>query len=245
MKNLINSVIKKLRNKLVKSRISIVNTKENGLLSKFSGKNFKNIFTSRDSLSINAKQIFIKEEINAEARLILKEAVNNPEMLVNFVKSKGAIVAKSRFMVPVLFLFGEQTGFLPPLKGFKAFMLCIILNIISKAKLSIGFETPAIFALDNKPVNIYFLSHQFHLWLSYVNELPGFDETTRKNFKNVWDSNADSMEVSKLSMAEILSLKDAIARDIEAIKFVKEMAREFVGQKQSLQKIKEGKSTNI
>ncbi len=46
-------------------------------------------------------------------------------------------------------------------------------------------------------------------------------------------------------MEEILSLKDAIARDLEAIKFVKEMAREFVGQKQSLQKIKEGKSTNI
>lgn len=237
--------IKKLKNKFIKTRISPVTSKENGLMSKFSGKNFKNIFTSRDSLSFSAKQTFIKEEINAEARSILKKAVNNPEALVSFVKSKATIVAKSRYMQPALFIFGEQTGFIPPLKGFKAFWLSIILNIISKAKLNIGFETPALFALDNKPVNIYFLSHQFHLWLSYVNELPGFDETTRKNFKNVWDSNVDSMEVSKLSMEEILSLKDAIARDLEAIKFVKEMAREFVGQKQSLQKIKEGKSTNI
>jgi len=83
------------------------------------------------------------------------------------------------------------------------------------------------------------------LWLSYINELPGFDENTRKNFKNVWDSNADSMEISSLSIEEILSLKDAIARDLEAIKFVKEMAREFVGQKNSLDKIRQGKSVNL
>ena len=83
------------------------------------------------------------------------------------------------------------------------------------------------------------------MWLSYINELPGFDENTRKNFKNVWDSNADSMEISSLSIEEILSLKDAIARDLEAIKFVKEMAREFVGQKNSLDKIRQGKSVNL
>ena len=244
MKNFINFLIKKITKRLIKSKFSSVSTKEKPM-SKFSGKTSKKFFTSKDSLSIDAKQIFIKEEINAEARSILKKAVNNPEILVNFIKSKGTGVIKSKYMKPVLFLLGEQEGFLPPMKGFKAFTLAFLLNIISSAKLKTDFQTPALFALDDKPINIYFLSHQFHLWLSYINELPGFDETTRKNFKNVWDSNVDSMEIGRLSIEEILSLKDAIARDIEAIKFVKEMTREFVGQKQSLEKIKQGGSANI
>ena len=240
MKNFINFLIKKLKKQ---SEISTVLQKKP--MSKFSGKTSKKFITSTDSLSIDAKQIFIKEEINAEAKSILKDAVNNPEILVNFIKSKGTKVIKSKYMKPVLFLIGEQTGFLPPLKGFKALVLNIFLNIASGAGLNVDSKTPALFALDNKPVNIYLLSHQFHLWLSYINELPGFDEKTRKNFKNVWDSNVDSMEVGKLSIEEILSLKDAMARDLEALKFVKEMNREFVGQKQSLQKIKQGGSANI
>lgn len=244
MKNFINLIIKELKNHFIKSKLLQISKRQKPM-SKFFSKTSRNFFTPDDSLSINAKQTFIKEEINAEARLILKESVNNPEILVNFIKSKGTKVIKSKYMKPVLFLLGEQDGFLPPMKGFKAFVLAILLNIISPAKLNIDSATPALFALDDKPVNIYFLSHQFHLWLSYVNELPGFDEKTRKNFKNVWDSNVDSMEVGRLSIEEILSLKDAIARDLEALKFVKEMTREFVGQKQSLQKIKQGGSANI
>lgn len=244
MKNFINFLLQKIQKHLVKSKLSDVNKNERPM-GKFFSKTSKRFFTSKDSLSISAKQIFIKDEINAEARLILKEAVNNPEILVSFIKSKGTRVIKSKYIKPVLFILGEQEGFLPPIKGSKAFILAVLLNLTSCANLSLKFETPALFAIDDKPINIYFLSHQFHLWLSYVNELPGFDETTRKNFKNVWDSNVDSMEVGKLSMEEILSLKDAISRDLEAIKFVKEMTREFVGQKQSLEKIKQGGSANI
>ena len=244
MKNFVNSLIKKLKKMTTTPKISQKNIKGK-LMGKFSSKTSAKFFTSNDSLSIDAKQTFIKEEINAEARLILKEAVENPEILVNFIKLKGTRVIKSRYMKPVLFLFREQIGFLPPMKGFKALALNILLNIISRAKLNIENKTPELFVLDDKPVNIYFLSHQFHLWLSYINELPGFDEATRENFKNIWDSNLDSMEVGKLSIEEIVALKDAMARDMEALKFVKEMTREFVGQKQSLDKIKKDGSTNI
>lgn len=241
MKNFINFLVNILKKK---SKISPTTSKRN-LMSKCTGKTSKKFFTSNDSLSINAEQTFIKDEINAEARLILKEAVNKPEILVNFIKSKGTKVIKSKYMKPILFLFGEQTGFLPPTKGFKALALSVLLNIVSGARLKLDCKTPTLFALDDKPLNIYLLSHQFHLWLSYINELPGFDENTRKNFKNIWDSNVNSIEIDKLSFEEILSLKDAMARDLEAIKFVKEMTREFVGQKQSLNKIKQCGSANI
>lgn len=205
----------------------------------------KRFFTSDDSVLLDGKQSLIKQEINAEAKVILKEAVNNPEILVEFIKSKGAKVVKSKHMKTILFLFKEQEGFLPPLSGFKAFLFALIINIFCKTKLDLDFKTPALFALEDKPVNIYFLSHQFHLWLSYVNNLPGFDETTRKNFKNVWDSNFESMNMSTLSIEEILSLKNAMARDMEAIKFVKEVTRELIGQKNVLNKIRQGQKANI
>jgi len=214
-------------------------------LGKFSTKTSKSFLTSRDSLFINAKQLFIKEEINAEAKTILKEAVENPEVLVNFIKSKGTRVIKFKFMKTLLFLFNEHEGFIAPMTGNKALILNIVLNLLVGAGLPLKKETPALFLLEDKPVNIYFLSHQFHLWLSFVNELPGFDENTRKNFKNIWESCASSEDTGSLSIEEILSLKDAIARDIEAIKFVKEMTREFIGQKKSLNKIRSGGSANI
>ncbi len=234
MKNFIELIMKKF-GKIPKNK----------LINKFCNKTSKQFFTGDDSLSIEVKQHILKETINDEARTVLKEAVNNPEILVDFIKAKGTEVVKSNYMSSVLFLLGEQEGFLTPMKGLKSFIFIVFVNMFSGTKLKISFSTPALFAFDNKPVNIYLLSHQFHLWLSYINELPGFSESTRKNFKNIWNSNAGSVELSSLSMEDILSLKDAIARDLEAIKFVKDMAREFVGQKQSLEKIKQGKRVNI
>lgn len=244
MKKFINSIIKKIKQKLEKPDVShkILNGK---LISGVSGKTSKRFFTSEDSLSIDSKQIFIKDEINAEAKAVLKEAINNPEVLVKFIKSKGTEVIKSRYMKSILFLFKEQDGFLPPMKGLKAFGFILLINTLSGKKLKPGFKTPALFALDDKPINFYILSHQFHMWLSYVNNLPGFDDNTRKNFKNIWDSKIDSLELSNLSVEELLSLKDAVARDTEATDFVREMTRELIGQKRALSKIKQGKRVNI
>jgi len=233
-----NNFLKKIIYKLLKKT-------EPQPVSSFCSKNSRKFFTGNDSLSIEVKQILLKENINNEAKTILKEAVNNPEILVEFIKSKGTGVIKSVYMNKILFLLGEQQGFIPPMNGYKAFLFAFLINLFSTAKLQLSTSTPALFAFDDKPVNIYFLSHQFHLWLSYINELPGFSQKTRKNFKSVWNTDNDSMEINKLSTEEMLSLKDAIARDIEAVNFVKEIAQEFIGQKQSLEKIRLGKRVNI
>lgn len=205
----------------------------------------KDCFTGDDSLSLSNKQKFISAGINKKARSIIKSAVESPEVLLAFIESKGTVIVKSKFMGKILRLFGEQEGFLTPMKGIKALLFTIIINIFSLNKLEIGLKTPAMFALNDKPVNIYTLSHQFHLWLSYINKLPGFEEKTMKNFKNFWEEGPNSQDVSYLSVEEILSLQDIIDREKEALDFVKEMAREFVGQKSSLKKLREGKSISL
>jgi hypothetical protein len=237
MKKIINYLLKKIKKTTKKTSLKPIGS--------FVNKTSKKFFSGDDSISFNGQQVLLKEEINLEAKVVLKEAIKNPDILVKFIKSKGTPVIESRSMNRILFLISEKEGFLPPMTGLKALVFSLLTNLASNTKLSISTKTPALFALDAKPLNIYFFSHQFHLWLSYINELPGFDEKTRENFKNIWECNADSMEISNLSIEEIISLKDAIARDLEAIKFVKEMARELVGQKQVHQKLQQGKQASL
>jgi hypothetical protein len=161
------------------------------------------------------------------------------------VESKGTVIIKSRYMERILKFFGEETGFIPPMTGVRALLFTVISGMFCSVKLDTGFKTPAMFALKDEPVNIYNLSHQFHLWLSYINDLPGFEEKNMKNFRDFWNSDPDSSDMSYFSVDDLLSLKDIIAREMEALNFVTEIAREFVGQKSSVGKLREGKSVSL
>jgi hypothetical protein len=241
MKKFFQKLLGRILNLILKKQSSLF-SQGNLVMNKYTSIGKKNYFTGNDSLLIECTQQAIKKEINNEAKIILKEAIQNPEMLLDFIKSKDTIIVKSNNINKILFFFGKSEGFIPPMKGLKALIFCAAVNLFTgKKKLKIKFETPAMFALKDKPVNIYFLSHQFHLWLSYLNKLPGFENKNLDNFRNFWHSN----KLSKLSIDEIVSLKDIVKRELEAIDFVKEMARELVGQKQSLIKIKRGKSVNL
>ena len=247
-----------------KKRISSIEQTER-IMKKISRKGAKDYFTGDDTLSINGKNKLIKEKINEEAHFILKQAINDPELLLKFIKSKGTVIIKARYMDKILSVFGETEGFITPMSGLKALLFTLVINAVSLTKLNTGnelqrqkffisvfatpasqwFKTPALFALKDEPINIYNLSHQFHLWLSYINKLPGFEEKTMCNFKEFWKVGETSKDISFLPVDEIMSLKDIISREMEALTFVKEMARELVGQKKSLKKLQQGESVNL
>lgn len=214
-------------------------------LKNISRKGIKDCFTGDDTLSISGKQKIIKDDINKEAKSIIKKSIESPEMLLDYVESKGTVIIKSAYMDRILKFFGEKEGFIPPITGIRAMALIVAINFVSKTKLKLDFRTPPMFALNDNPVNIYTISHQFHLWMSYINELPGFEEKNMKNFRDFWEEGPESKDISFLAVNDILSLKDIIAREMEALDFVREMAREFIGQKNSIKKIREGKSVNI
>ncbi len=238
-------IIENIKNILFR-RKKIASTEYNQqIIKNISRKGVKDCFTGDDTLSISGKQKLIKEDINKQARSVIKKALQAPEALLDFVESKDTIIIRSRYMDKFLRILGEKEGFIPPKTGIKALLFTLIINKFSSAKLKVSFKTPAMFALKDKPVNIYILSHQFHLWLSYINDLPGFEEKTMKNFKNFWETESDSNDLSCFSVDDMLSLKDIIAREIEALNFVKEMAQEFVGQKNSVKKLRAGKSINL
>ena len=102
-----------------------------------------------------------------------------------------------------------------------------------------------MFVLSTGQVNIYNMAHQFHKWYGYRMGLPGFDDEAQEKFKKIFDYELDS-NVELLSYEEILSLKEAIHRDIEAIDFVINLAKESEGAKKAFKNIKDNKDgTNI
>jgi|GEM_PF-1728161 len=237
-------LFKRIKNALFKRKNKYSQPREK-IIKNISRNGAKDCFTGDDSFSFQGKNHLIKKDINEQARYMIKQALESPEDLLDFIESKGTVIIRCPHMDKILKLFGEKEGFITPLCGIKAFLLTLIISKISPNKLQIGFKTPAMFALKDVPVNIYTISHQFHLWLSYINDLPGFEENNMKNFKAYWDVGPESNDVSCLSVEEILSLSDIIAREMEALDFVREIAREFMGQKSSLKKIREGKSVNL
>lgn len=86
--------------------------------------------------------------------------------------------------------------------------------------------------------------HQFHLWYGYKLGLPGFNYKDRKNFKRVFKTLSEQ-DISGLTLGEIISLKETIARDVEAIDFVVNLSKEYDASKKLVNLIKKGKSVKV
>lgn len=208
-----------------------------GLLSAGSGSK-KMHLTSFASLSISSKLNSDKQKLNSRVEEIVKKNIQTPEKLLEFVKKNNTQVYKVPHANKILNLIGEEEGFLTPIKGYKALVLNVALGR------GFSFSTPAMFVLRDLPVNIYYMSHQFHKWYGYKMKLPGFEELAQKNFKKVWEFQ-DSNKAATLSYDEILCLKEAIARDVEAIDFVLKLTKESKGAQNAYKVMVEQGGANV
>jgi hypothetical protein len=200
---------------------------------------------SSEKLQLNGQEKLKIEKTNFDAKKILKKYIKNPEELLKFVENKGTVIIQAHHIEKILRLLGYEEGFIYPMKGNKALILSLVLNLFAPGKIKIAKKTPIMFITRKGNINIYNLAHQFYHWVAYVKGLPGYEEETITNFKNIWSSNFDAEKAPLMNVDEILALKEAISRDIEAINFVKELSREYYGSKASLNKLKLGESLNI
>ena len=208
-------------------------------------KKSRTYLTTNETLQLNTQAKLKTREINDEAKNLFKELINKPEELIKYIESHGTLVIRAPHVEKVLILIGESEGFVLPLKGLRALFLTAVLSILAPNRIKVGSDTPAMFIMRNQPANIYYLAHQFHHWMSYINEMPGYDEETSNNFKYILSSEFNSNDAGMMSIDEILSLKDAIARDLEAIQFVKDISIELIGQSLSSKRLQNGESLSI
>lgn len=197
-----------------------------------------NVFLSESGVvRLNAQDELRAKKVYIKAKEFLKKHIKSPEKILTYIENHSTKVIGMKNVDKVCLFLNIAPGFVPKQKGFKALFFSICAALFSDSKIDIGFEVPAVFLLGTQDPNIYILSHQFYHWLAYKSNLAGYDEKTQQNFKNIW-SFQNSERMKKLSIPEILSLKDAIARDVDALDMVKELAMEFSGQKKCLEKLK-------
>lgn len=173
---------------------------------------------------------------------IVKKYLNNPDGMLEYIKEHGTAVYKLDYADVILDFIKEEEGFILPKKGFKALYLNLVLLFSGKKITGSLFSTEGMFVLRNISVNIYTMLHQFHKWMSFKMNLPGCDDETQELLRDMMYNRTDS---GMMSVDEILSLKEAIARDREAIDFVLGLARETEGAKNALNRLKDEGSASI
>lgn len=218
------------------------------VLNKKVGKNYKSSFVNTTSKKVFAKAASLeltskteqnKQKLKNDVQVILKKYANNPDKLLAFIERSGTKVYKIPFADRILKAIGYEEGFVGKTKGPKALYLSIMLAVFSKQKIKISLSTDAIFVLRDLPLDCYYMMQQFHKWYAMKLNLPGFDAESQDNFQKFLSSSNDS-KIKELSIEEILGLKEAISRDVEAISFVVDLAKSTAGAKNALKKVVSG-----
>lgn len=185
------------------------------------------------------------DDINKDASSIVKEHLHNVTGLLEFIERRGTRVIRCKHADRLLIFLGEIEGFTPPLTGLKCKLLILGLKLIGGWNEPIPSQTPPMFIFGSKEPPMGYMVHQIHHWLSFNNGLPGYTEETMNNFKRIFDPTFGVEDVKKMSKEEIIALREAIARDQEALDFVQKMAQEIFKPQDILKGIKDGDKKNI
>lgn len=198
----------------------------------------KFITTTDATLTIKSA-LYNQDKANKEKiEGIIEKYINNPEKFFDYIKGAKTSVYRIKHADKILAKINEQEGFILPKKGLSALYLNLVLNK------KISFETKEMFVLRNGELNTYAFIYQFYNWYCYKMKLSGFENDTQERFKHIFEI-CETDKINSLSYEEILNLKSAIKRDIEAIDFVKKMSQKFSMSKKNLEKIKQGQSIKV
>ena len=181
-----------------------------------------------------------KKEIQKEIENIVKSVKNNPYKLIEYIEEHGTKVYKIKNANKILAVIDETEGFITPKKGIKA----LYLNFIINKTFSAAFNE--CFIMRDLAVDPYYTIHQFYNWYAFKSGFAGYEYEAQEKFKKVIYSKNRKEDIDTLSIADILAVKEAIHRDVEAINFVINLAKNTDGTKQAFQKIiKKTSSVNI
>lgn len=203
----------------------------------------KIVFSKSDSLKLTAKTEKCKEKLDCDVKAVLKKYENDPEKLLDFVEKKGTKVCKVNHAEVLLKLIGYETGLIGQLKGVKALYLTSVLTVLGQ-QVGLSFKTQPMFVLNKDSLSRYNTIQQFHKWYAMKLNLPGFDFEAQANFQKFLGDTTDD-DIKSLSMDEILGLKEAIARDVEAINFVVALAKSTDGTRSAMDKITAGEGASV
>lgn len=204
----------------------------------FTNKTSKTIFGSAANVTLNTETQKLIELVRTNVSTIIRKVDCNPDELLNYVKAANTPVCKISNANKFLALIHEEEGLIYEQKG----LIALYLSLITGQ--GIKFKTPPMFVLRDGEIDKYYMLHHFYRWYSIKSNLPGFDYSIQKKFKQFLFDNSDEA-IKKYTMEDIIALKEAIARDQEATEFVLQYTKEIEGSKNVMDKIKNDGGANI
>lgn len=202
-------------------------------LTSFTNSTSKTVMNNGCSLNLTVKTEENKAKLENNVKTILKNFENMPEKMLIYIERNGTPVIRHPKADKILDIIREEQGYLRELHGLKAFLL----NLLLYKK--IGFKTDAIFLLGEGELDQYAMIHQFYKWYAMKLDMPGFDSRAQENFRKFVDEKS-YLNMNNLSIDDIISLKEAIARDVDAINFVETIAKENEGSQKAMKKLTDG-----
>lgn len=204
----------------------------------FTNKTSKTIFGTAANVTLNTETQKLVELVKTNVATIIKKVDCNPDELLNYVKAANTPVYKLNNADKLLGFIQEEEGIIYEQEGITALYLSIITGQ------GIKFKTQPMFILRDGEIDKYYMLHHFYRWYSIKSNLPGFEYSVQKKFKQFIIDNSDEM-LKKFTMEDIVALKEAIARDQEATEFVLEYTKQVEGSKNVIEKIKNSGGANI
>lgn len=204
----------------------------------FANRTSKTILGSAANVTFSVETQKIVESVKSNVSAIVKKTDCNPNELLNYIKAANTPVYKIDNADKILAFIKEEEGLIYEQEGFNALYLSIVTGR------GIHFKTPPMFIMREGTIDKYYMLHHFYRWYSLKSNLSGFEYKIQKKFKKFLIDNSDEA-IQKFSMEDIISLKEAIARDQEATDFVLAYTKEIEGSKKVLDKIKNEGGANI
>lgn len=202
----------------------------------YTGTTSKKVFTSCASLELTSKTNQTKSKLEENVKNIVQKYKNDPNKLIAYVRKNGTNVYKLNYAQKILNLIGLEQGFICEMSGFKGLFLNLVTSVYSSSTLNFSIKSQPMFILENSKLDSYTVIQNFYKWYAMKLNLPGFEANAQNNFQKFMTNSCDA-NIKGLNITEILELKEAIARDAEAIDFVIKLAKSTEGSKKALGKI--------
>ena len=190
----------------------------------------KKIFHEGCLLSLDTLADTDKQKMEEELALILKSSNYNPKEVLKYIEAHETKV----FFIEnakTLHSIGENEGFIYPQKGLKA----LYLSLLTERRFTP--KTKEMFILSKGEINKYYFMYHFYNWYAFKHNIMGLD-TESQELLNKYLFNSTEEDFSKLQLADIYKLKDAIKQDKAAIEFVFKLCQQYEGAKNALKKLR-------
>lgn len=204
----------------------------------YSSAGTKTVITNGVTMRLATKNENLKQLVKDNAKKEIVKYLSEPEKFLESLKKEGALIYKTKYAKAILDKIDETEGFIVSQEGIYALKLNFLLFSFGLQPFTFSLKTKPMFILEDKPTDIFAFAEYYYKYLALKHKLSGLDFKSQKKFSriNKYAPNDDSV-FERMSLNDLLALKEATARNIEGVNFATELTKEFKTSKKAFDKI--------